>query len=635
MKYRPEIDGLRAVAVLPVLFFHAGFSWVPGGFAGVDVFFVISGYLIARVIDDELKAGTFTFLGFYERRFRRISPALAVMCIATIPFAWLWMVPQELDAYGQSLATANLSVSNFLFWKRAGYFDDSSALKPLIHTWSLGVEEQFYLVFPMLLWALRRRGSAFPVVAALVAVSFALTFVFARFGPAANFYLLPTRFWELGAGALLALWRPTGSPVGRVAAEVLSMTGLALVIGSIFLLNGSVPYPGPWTLAPVVGSGLIIAMANAETMVGRLLAWRPLVFIGLISYSLYLWHQPLFAFARMRLFGDVSTTVYLSLIALTLLLACVTWWYVEQPFRNRQRFTRGRFFLLLGTVAAALVAFGVAADKTSGLPMRGTDRQLAVSLKERMRPNTGLGDDCDGRLPLSSTCSTSKAPTMIVWGDSFAMQLVGGIMASNPDAAIVQFTKSACWSLLDASPTSLDFPGDCQAFNDNAKAYIAKTKSLRFAVLSSTYGYVRDQTVRFQGEVIPSSEEFGRGQLQATLDWLTAQGITPILVSPAPSDGRDIGACLARSRWLDEDGEKCTPFSADVRKAGANVRTMLKSFRDRYKVIILDDFLCGDRFCKVQDGDVMIYRDGAHLSYEGSRYLGRTMHLYDQIVAPR
>jgi peptidoglycan/LPS O-acetylase OafA/YrhL len=634
MKYRPEIDGLRAVAVLPVLFFHAGFAWIPGGFVGVDVFFVISGYLIARIIDDELKAGTFTFMGFYERRFRRISPALAVVCAATIPFAWLWMVPLEFDAYGQSLATANLSVSNFLFWKRAGYFDASAALKPLIHTWSLGVEEQFYLVFPMLLWALRRRGSAWPAVVALVAASFALTFVFARFGPAANFYLLPTRFWELGAGALLALWRPAVQP-GGLRGEVLSMAGLAMVIGSIFLLNGSMWYPGPWTLAPVVGSGLIIAVANAETMVGRLLAWRPLVFIGLISYSLYLWHQPLFAFARMRLLGEVSTSVFLSLIVLALVLAYVTWRFVEQPFRDRERFSRARFFFLLGIVATALIAFGVVADKTSGLPIRGDDPQFAIDLKERMRPNTGLGDNCDGRLPLSDACRTSEAPAIIVWGDSFAMQLVGAIMASNPEADIVQFTKSSCWPLLDASPARVDLTGDCQAFNDSAKAYIAQTRSLRFAVLSSTYGYVNDRTVRFQGQTVPSNKEFARDRLKATLDWLTGLGITPVLVSPVPIDGSDIGGCLVRSRWLGGNGWGCEPSVADVRESGANVRRMLDSFSNQYKVINLDDFLCGETFCKIRDGNVMIYRDGAHLSYEGSRYLGATMHFYDQIVTPR
>lgn len=638
MKYRPEIDGLRAVAVLPVLFFHAGFSWVSGGFVGVDVFFVISGYLITRIIADDVKAGTFTVWGFYERRFRRISPALAVVCIATIPFAWLWMVPREFDNYSQSLFAVNLFVSNFLFWKETDYFSAAAELKPLLHTWSLGVEEQFYLFFPLLLWALRRRTNTFTIVAGLVAASFALTLVFARFGPAANFYLLPTRFWELGLGSLLALAGPSGQIRGKGTAELASMAGLAMILGAIFLLDGSRPFPGWWALPPVLGTGLIIAAAGAETLAGRILSWRPLVAIGLVSYSVYLWHQPLFAFARIRLFGEVSTTIFLLLIGLTLVLAYATWRWVEQPFRDRNRLGRTQVFTVVGTVGAALIVFGLIGDKTSGLPIRHPDQQFAANLRERMRINTGLSGECEGRLPLPASCRTSDAPDIIVWGDSFAMHLVAGIMESNPATRMAQFTKSACGPFIDIAPITLpDYPKQwaegCQAFNDSVKAYITQTKSLRFAVLSSPFAaYVNDgSTILYQGQVIPSDIQLIRARLKATLEWLIGQGVTPVLFAPPPRDGSDVGACLIRSRWFGESGERCAPSVAGVQKFDAPVRALLGGLEQQYRMVDVADFLCDKASCKVEDGDIFIYRDGGHFSYEGSRYLGRKMSFYETI----
>lgn len=204
MKYRPEIDGLRAIAVLPVLFFHAGFDWAKGGFIGVDVFFVISGYLITSIILLELRAGTFTLSGFYERRIRRIAPALLLVCFATIPFAWLWMLPDEFTSYARSLVASIFSVSNILYWREIDYFAASTDLRPLLHTWSLAVEEQYYVIFPLMAAWLFRRNRLVLGIALLSLVSFALTFFMARFNPVGNFYLLPTRFWELGAGCWLS-----------------------------------------------------------------------------------------------------------------------------------------------------------------------------------------------------------------------------------------------------------------------------------------------------------------------------------------------------------------------------------------------------------------------------------------------
>ena len=253
MRYRPEIDGLRALAVVPVLLFHAGFGLVSGGFAGVDVFFVISGYLITAIIHREIGDGNFSIARFYERRARRLAPALLLVCAVSIPFALMWMLPGELNSFGKSLYAVNLFASNFFFWDQTGYFAPSTALLPLLHTWSLAVEEQFYLVFPLLLLLLQRysRATLLKVVSALVLLSFAATQIFANLDPAANFYLLPSRFWELGVGALLAFVGVEKLDLSKGSRELLSGLGLLAIVASYVFVVESAFYPG-WTTVPVV-----------------------------------------------------------------------------------------------------------------------------------------------------------------------------------------------------------------------------------------------------------------------------------------------------------------------------------------------------------------------------------------------
>lgn len=332
MGYRRDIDGLRAIAVLPVILFHGGFSAFGGGFLGVDVFFVISGYLIAGILLRDLAAGRFSILGFYERRARRILPALFVVLLASLALALAWMPPLAFRDFGQSLVATGLFASNVLFWLEAGYFDGAAEAKPLLHSWSLAVEEQYYLLFPLALAALWRFGRA-GTLAALGAVALASLIAAAwatRHWPDAAFYLTPFRLWELLAGALLALWlhaRPAGPGNGWVAGA-----GLLAIAGSMLGFDSTTPLPA---LLPVAGTVAVIACAGPGTLAGRLLGSAPLVGIGLISYSAYLWHQPLFAFARIRSLYDPSPALMLGLVALTLALAWATWAWIEQPFRHR------------------------------------------------------------------------------------------------------------------------------------------------------------------------------------------------------------------------------------------------------------------------------------------------------------
>ena len=333
MQYRSDIDGLRAVAVVPVILFHAGFAGFEGGFVGVDVFFVISGYLITGILIGELATGTFSIARFYERRARRILPALFVVMAACLPFAWLWMLPSQMKEFGQSIVATLLFSSNVLFWRQDDYFSASAELQPLLHTWSLSVEEQFYLIFPILLlvlWRFGRRQALISLVI-LAVLSFLVSEWASHRLPTANFFLAPMRAWELLAGAICAMVsarRPFGS------SSVLSIAGLAMIIGAILVFDGDTPFPGVYALVPVTGAALILLFAGHDSLTARLLSRAPLVGLGLISYSAYLWHQPLFAFARIRSLTEPEPVLMAALSGFSIVLAYLTWRFVERPFRS-------------------------------------------------------------------------------------------------------------------------------------------------------------------------------------------------------------------------------------------------------------------------------------------------------------
>lgn len=376
MQYRPEIDGLRAVAVLPVILFHAGFSWFSGGYVGVDIFFVISGYLITSILIGDLDRGAFSIAKFYERRARRILPALFFVLLCCIPFAWIWMTPIQFKDFSEAFIAIAFFASNILFWKQESYFGQPAEENPLLHTWSLAVEEQFYIFFPIMLLLLWRFGQRpiFWTIVLLSACSLALSEWGWRNAPGGNFYLLPTRAWELGAGALCALLlydRP------QKRSEWLAGIGLLLIIGSIVGYNEDTPFPSLYALAPVAGTALIILFAPRETLVGRLLQTRALVGIGLVSFSAYLWHQPLLAFARIASFSAPSPAVMGTLSAVSLALAYLSWRFVETPFRGRGGIdlSRRRIFAMSGVATLFLLTTGVIGHTTNGLEQRLSEDQ--------------------------------------------------------------------------------------------------------------------------------------------------------------------------------------------------------------------------------------------------------------------
>lgn len=372
MKYRSEVDGLRALAVVPVIFFHAGFEVFSGGFVGVDVFFVISGYLITTIIINEMDESRFSLINFYERRARRILPALCTMIFVCLPFAWFILMPQDLQDFAQSLLAVVTFSSNILFWQESGYFDTAAELKPLLHTWSLAVEEQFYIFFPpllMLMWSLGRRA-----ILGLLAVVFVLSLLLAQWGaynsPTAAFYLLPTRGWELLIGSFAAFYLQRRQvPLAVPVQNILSFAGLVMIVLSIFIYNKATPFPSLYALLPTLGTVFIILFATKGTLANSLLSHKALVGIGLISYSAYLWHQPLIVFSKYTTF-ELSLLHKSALILVTFVLSFLTWKYIETPARKGRGISTNQVFIGSGAVFAVLIALGLHGHFQAGYPGR-------------------------------------------------------------------------------------------------------------------------------------------------------------------------------------------------------------------------------------------------------------------------
>ena len=374
MKYRAEIDGLRALAVIPVILFHAGFDLFSGGFVGVDVFFVISGYLITTIILSEMEKGTFSLVNFYERRARRILPALFLVMFVSLPAAYLWLLPADMKDFSQSLVAVSTFSSNILFWRETGYWETASELKPLLHTWSLAVEEQYYVLFPiflMIMWRFRKRW----IVGSFMLIT-AISLGVAQWGaynkPSATFFLLPTRGWELAIGASIAFYflfrkQSVRSLLAHKSInEVLSLVGLLMIGYAVHAFDGTVPFPSLYALVPTIGTGLIILFSSPHTLVGRLLGTRLLVGVGLISYSAYLWHYPLLAFARHRSLTEPSEALFLLLALISFPLAYISWRYVESPFRNKKLVSRKAVFTFTVVGSITFAAIGIAGHVNDG-----------------------------------------------------------------------------------------------------------------------------------------------------------------------------------------------------------------------------------------------------------------------------
>ena len=475
MKYRAEIDGLRALAVIPVILYHAGFKLFSGGYVGVDVFFVISGYLITTIILAELEAGTFSLIHFYERRARRILPALFVVMFVCLPFAWFWLLPDAMKQFSESLVAVSTFASNILFWRTSGYFDTATELKPLIHTWSLAVEEQYYVLFPlflMLAWKLGKRW-----IVGLLAVVFVISLAGAQWlsatHPSFNFFMLPTRGWELLIGAFIAFYysRHNIKKHHHFIEQLGSLIGLLLITYSVFAYNDQTPFPSVYALVPTLGAALIIIFATHKTIVGKLLGSKLFVALGLVSYSAYLWHQPMFAFARERSLDEPSLYLMSALAILSFGFAYLSWKYVERPFRNKHRISRNKVFAYGALCSALFIGIGLAGYLCKGFESRlsATEQALlsyvhwgdsnyvgiyrmGTCFLEPEQSYKSFSDDC---LPKNINSS------VLIWGDSHAASLSLGMRQVFPN--VVQYTASGCPPVKDGIVTDRPF---CKEIND-------------------------------------------------------------------------------------------------------------------------------------------------------------------------
>ncbi|NQY15753.1 MAG: acyltransferase, partial [Henriciella sp.] len=445
LTHRSEIDGLRAIAVIPVILFHAGFDLFSGGYVGVDVFFVISGYLISSILLEEMENQKFSLLNFYERRARRLLPALFLVLAVAALAGWILLFGQQRRDFFQSLAAVPLFSSNFLFWRESGYFATEAELKPLLHTWSLAIEEQFYVIFPLLLFGLItwfRKYLVLTIVAiALISLAFA-QFTVAS-GPSTAFFLLHTRFWELLIGALVAIYLRAQDD--QPTHQWLSTIGFGLIAFATFVFDANTPFPSLYALVPTLGTALIIVYAGRQTAVHWLLSQRIFVGIGLISYSAYLWHQIVFAYARHSTLEEPSAALFLVLSALSLALAFLSWKYVEQPFRNKSLFDRRAIFAGAAAGSFLFIGIGIYAVQFA----KQTDpQQLATVYAEQWPDDDACGFHNGFAEDMATACVTppSDGKLAFLLGDSHAQALSKTLRAElvDRDYQLVTVSYDGC-----------------------------------------------------------------------------------------------------------------------------------------------------------------------------------------------
>jgi peptidoglycan/LPS O-acetylase OafA/YrhL len=609
MKYRADIDGLRALAVIPVLFYHVGIPGFGGGFVGVDIFFVISGYLICGMIDGDIRSGSFSLGNFYKRRILRILPALFVMFLVTSVLAYVYCLPVELENYSRSLASAVGSISNVYFAATTGYFDAPAETKPLLHTWSLGVEEQFYLVVPLLMlfayrFMAKRAKLLFAVAAAL---SFAAAFAFSYRNTTFVFYLTPFRAWELALGALLSI-KYIPAPQTAFVKDACGVTGMLLLLGVILLGSPSAPLLLMTSLASI-GAGLVIASSERGTsLVGRLLSLRPIVFIGLISYSLYLWHWPLIVFQRTdALFFPDSSSIgtRLALIATSIGMACLSWKFIEIPFRSRaSRTSKGAVFGIASTAMASAVALCGLVLLVSGAPSRFPDRVVAIGSWLAYNPAAAFrAGHCylgTNREHLDvPTCMTldAKRPNYLLVGDSHAAHLWLGLSTAMPDVNVMQATASMCRpaisdvSVLEtrACPKLMHF-----VFND----FLANNKVDKVLLSAS-----------WKDEDLPD--------LLVILETLKARGFDVAVLGPIVEYDSALPRLLTEEILHNNPIIARTMRTPGIRERDRAMRRIVTGSGATY--VSVYDSVCPGGLCdEFANGDIPLQFDGGHLTAEGS-----------------
>jgi peptidoglycan/LPS O-acetylase OafA/YrhL len=601
--HRPEIDGLRALAIVPVVLHHAAPAVLPGGFVGVDVFFVISGYLICGIIAGELAAGQFSLIGFWERRLRRIVPALAAMLAGTGIAAWAILTPEDFQEFAKGLFAAAVFASNIHYARGTDYFAGYEGSRPLIHTWTLGVEEQFYLLFPLLMLTVWRwRAQALlPLVALIGAASLLLALWLAPRAPLAAFFLLPTRMWELMLGAAAALLPAPARPDGRLAAA-----GLGLILTGFAVIDPAPRGPGLAFLLPTIGTALVLRYAGGETLAGRVLAMRPLVGLGLISFGLYLWHQPLLALAQYQHFGPLPVWTSVAAVAAALGLAIASYRWIEQPVRTRKLLARP--VVLAGVCAAAL-----AMPLTAG----------GLGYLRLLLPQSGrLAQELDGLRPPSTSEDRIIPPEgplrYVLYGDSHAGQFFDAAVARFGPGAVLM--KSDCLAAdgLSDFPSGTALAAACHALPDDL-IRLVKARKISTVIWAQRWDQELYDTAS-DTALGPSSGKAGPALMAAItrlIDRLP-RGTRVILVGNSPTAW--IAGPQMENGWLRCRAYRNAPCPVSYPETLAEGRTLNPRLRGlaaadpRITYVDAAAPLCSGGQCWLVEDGRLNYWDGSHMT---------------------
>lgn len=627
--YRPDIDGLRAVAVLAVVFYHLGIGPFSGGFVGVDVFFVISGYLITAIIQREIGHERFTFASFYERRIRRLAPALfAVLMVVLVVGAWL-LLPTDLIFLGKSTLATLLFGSNFFFWHHSGYFDSSSEINPLLHMWSLAVEEQFYIGLPILLLLVHRfaRAHLHWILVSCALLSFAGCLLIQPSRPTATFYLSPFRAWELLVGAILAVGAVPAVKTNLLR-EVLSGFALLVLLASLLWINAGVEFPGWQAAFPVLATGILLHTGDgAKSFAHRVLSLRPLVFIGLISYSLYLWHWPLLVYVKYENALAPLGSVRWIVLAVALVLAWASYQWIERPFRrNRgaQIHSRARVFGVAGITACVplMLALGIKFDH--GLQFRVSS---AVAAIDALRVTPVSYENCDERSPQTTLCRVGDPianPSVLLWGDSHAMAwapALDAVLRSRGEAAYIA-VNSACPPLLGVvNPADMG----CHDYNDKMHTWIVEHRPAVIFMVASWCSYSMPNgkyTLQDDTGYIGNMTVFPRA-FDRTVDEVISQTAKLIVIGPTP--GAPSGVLPRVALGLRGLSGMPAPISAVVaRENSAYFWRVAGKFSGTKNIVLVDPspWFCDQGSCRyLLDGHIPLYRDDGHLNEAGAHFL--------------
>ena len=636
MNYRPEIDGLRALAVAPVILFHAGMNIFSGGFIGVDIFFVISGYLITSILIEDIENNSFSILNFYERRARRILPALFVMVLFTIIIGWFILTPYFYRDLFQTIFSVSFFASNILLYIKSGYFSAISELKPLLHTWSLAVEEQFYILFPIFLLVIWRFGKKkfFLFLVLISIISLTLSEWAWRIDTSANFYLLPTRIWELTAGSLASLLL---KKYRLRENNFISLLGLLAILYSIFYFDENTPFPSIYTLIPITGTVLLILFAKKETIVAKLLKNKILVSIGLISYSAYLWHQPIFSFIRHIKFEELTSVDFILCLIVIFTISYLSWKFVEQPFRNKKKINKLTIWFFSIFVFLLLSSIGYIGHKNMGFPNRLSEDIMIISKGSfDKNPNQKKCHFRDEFNDLSNSCilGADVEPTYALIGDShgdiFAYELHKKL--KNLKLASYNFAFNGC-SPVNFEKYSTNYKlNECYQkiyqFLKSKKNIDTLIISFRWTSLITGMGFGNENLGINENIKKLSIKDLNlRGKIiSSKITEFSSLGKKIILIYPIPEAGKDVPNYTTKQRMLkDNNFEIQIPYKDFIDRNFYSYKALDEIYNHgKISKIYPSKIFCNKKeneLCNTIFEGKSLYFDDDHLSNYGASFI--------------